>query len=140
MPFCCPEPPRAEWQEREPSWHEDARADIREFITLIRRRTPAVTERSLAERFREHAEKWARETAFMSATPMVVMHDSYQAIIAMGPDVVPLLLRDLQAHKRHWFWALRHLTGADPVNEKDRGHTDRMIAAWVAWGKAQGKI
>jgi hypothetical protein len=95
---------------------------------------------SLEERFVEYANRWERETAFISATPMRVMHESYQSIMSMGPDVVPILLRDLQKTQRHWFWALRHLTSADPVPEKDRGNVDRMAAAWIAWGKAKGKI
>jgi hypothetical protein len=101
---------------------------------------PLAIERSLEERFREHADKWERETAFLSATPMRVLHDSYQSILAMGPEIVPVLLRDLQKTRRHWFWALRHLTNADPVAEKDRGNADKMIAAWVQWGKREGKI
>ena len=75
----------------------------------------AEASRSLEQRFQEQADIWERETALLSATPMRVLHDSYQCIIAMGPEVVPLLLRDLQKTRRHWFWALRHLTRADPV-------------------------
>jgi hypothetical protein len=95
---------------------------------------------SLEARFLEHADKWERETAFISATPMRVMHESYQSIMSMGPDVIPILLKDLQKRQRHWFWALRHLTNTDPVPEKDRGYIDKMIAAWIDWGKAKGQI
>jgi hypothetical protein len=94
----------------------------------------------LEQAFLEHARKWESETAFLSATPMRVLHGSYQSIMAMGPDVVPLLLRDLQKTGRHWFWALRHLTSADPVQEQDRGSVDKMISAWTKWGKTKGLI
>lgn len=97
-------------------------------------------ESELKDQFRRHADKWEHETAYLSATPMRVMHQSYQSIIAMGPDVLPLLLRDLQDTHRHWFWALRHLTGEDPVPQDDRGKVDKMINAWIAWGKAKGKL
>jgi hypothetical protein len=90
--------------------------------------------------FYREAEKWDRETAFLSSTPKMVMHDSYQNIMAMGPSVVPILLRDLQTTRRSWFWALRHITGADPVPQEDRGNLDRMVAAWVNWGKREGLI
>lgn len=95
---------------------------------------------SLEERFREHASKWERDTAYLSATPMIVMHESYQSIIAMGPDVIPVLLRDLEKTHRHWFWALRHLTGQDPVLPSDRGNVGQMIKAWIKWGKSKGRI
>ncbi len=103
-------------------------------------RTAAGPEPTLAERFRAEAEKWDRETAFLSSTPKMVLHDSYQKIMAMGPAVVPLLLQDLQQNRRSWFWALRHLTQANPVPSEAQGNLDKMIAAWVAWGKQEGKI
>jgi hypothetical protein len=90
--------------------------------------------------FEEEAERWSRETEFLSSTPKLVLHDSYQRIMAMGPEVVPFLLQDLQKNRRSWFWALRHLTQANPVPVKDQGNLDKMIAAWVAWGKQEGRI
>jgi hypothetical protein len=100
----------------------------------------ARTEQSLKQKFLEHATKWDRETAYLSSTPKMVLHDSYQKIMAMGPDIVPVLLRDLQENRRSWFWALRHLTHANPVPPEDQGNLDKMIAAWVAWGKREGQI
>lgn len=95
----------------------------------------------LESRFLKLAERWERETAFLSATPMIILHDSYQEIMAMGPPVVPILLRDMQKTHRQWFWALAHLSnGTDPVPERDRGKVDKMVAAWIAWGKQTGKI
>jgi hypothetical protein len=94
----------------------------------------------LDRRFREQADKWQSETAFLSSTPMRVMHDSYQTIMAMGPDVIPILLLDLQKTHRHWFWALRHLTNVDPVLERDKGNIDKMIDSWITWGRKEGKI
>ncbi len=102
--------------------------------------TSAPTAFTVEEQFRKHAEKWERETAFMSATPMRVMHESYQSVMAMGPEVVPLMLRDLQKTHRHWFWALRHLTGHDPVSSKERGNVESMANAWIKWGKEKGKL
>jgi hypothetical protein len=111
-------------------------------VLVLSAAPPAVMARpfSLEERFREHAARWERETGYLSSTPKKVLHESYQAIIAMGPDVVPILLRDLQRTQRSWFWALRHLTEADPVPPEDRGRLDKMITAWTAWGKKEGKI
>lgn len=135
-----------EWHEPAPSWATLERAETgelkvaeRAFAAALAAARAPISTHSLADRFREHADKWKRETAYLSATPMRVMHDSYQSIMAMGPEVVPLLLSDLQKTRRHWFWALRHLTNTDPVPEKDRGQMDKMIAAWIDWGKSKGK-
>lgn len=62
------------------------------------------------------------------------MHPAYQQIIGMGPEVVPLLLRDLAETESHWFWALRVITNDNPVPPEHRGRVDRMISAWLSWG------
>ena len=52
-----------------------------------------------------------------------------------GPAVLPLLLRELQERPDHWFWALRAITGEDPVATEDRGKLDAMTAAWLRWAE-----
>lgn len=133
----------SEWHEHPPQWVDTERwRAFRQLASALKATQPrgGTAALSISDRFAELADKWERETTHLSATPMRVMHDSYQSIMAMGPDVVPLLLSDLQKTRRHWFWALRHLTGADPVPEKDKGQLDKMIAAWVDWGKSKGKL
>jgi hypothetical protein len=148
----CDEPDTKEWYESYSPWaklHREDKGRLRNaeiaFAVALAAAArvpslPNTPRHPLAERFKEQADKWERETAFLSATPMRVLHDSYQSIIAMGPEVVPILLCDLQKTRRHWFWALRHLTNADPVPEKDKGNVDKMIGAWLEWGKREGRI
>jgi hypothetical protein len=101
---------------------------------------PAEDVTQMAARFQQYADIWDRETIYMSSTPRMVMHDAYQKIMAMGPRVVPILLADLQRTRRSWFWALRHLTNANPVPPEDQGNLDKMVSAWVSWGKHEGLI
>jgi hypothetical protein len=56
----------------------------------------------------------------------------------MGEAVVPLLLRDLETSRRHWFAALHAITGADPVPDTDAGKIPEMAKAWLRWGKEKG--
>lgn len=63
------------------------------------------------------------------------MHPAYQRIIALGRDVVPLLLRDLQVEPKYWFWALSSITGEQPVADDDAGDMERMTEAWLQWGR-----
>lgn len=65
-------------------------------------------------RFNDLAEKWVAETAHLSAMSSIVLHRSYQEIIGLGRDVLPLILRRLSADPNHWFWALRAIAGEDP--------------------------
>ena len=54
------------------------------------------------------------------------MSPSYQRIIGLGSAVVPLLLRELERQPDHWFWALKAITGADPVPAASRGKLHEM--------------
>ncbi|MBD0319427.1 MAG: hypothetical protein ICV87_03775 [Gemmatimonadetes bacterium] len=56
----------------------------------------------------------------------------------MGSPVVPLLLHDMAETGAHWFWALRAITGENPVRAEDAGNVKRMIDAWLGWGRARG--
>lgn len=56
----------------------------------------------------------------------------------MGKPVVPLILRDLEKSPDHWFWALRAITGEDPVKPEQRGRMQQMAQAWIQWGKEYG--
>lgn len=83
-------------------------------------------------------DRWLSESAFLSSTTEMVLLPSYQAIIGMGPAVVPLLLRELERSVDYWFWALHAITQADPADPKDSGDWKAIAAAWLAWGKSQG--
>src|SRR5262249_49511472 len=90
--------------------------------------------------FRRLADEWRSAIAHFSSTTKRVQHPAYQRIIALGPKVVPLLLRELKERPNHWFAALRALTGADPVPSSDHGRIDAMTEAWVRWGEEQGYL
>lgn len=100
--------------------------------------TPVTPE--LRERFRRLAEEWRDRSRHMSNTKHMAMLPSYQEIIAMGPAVVPLILEELQRDPNQWFWALKEVTGADPVPHEARGIVQAMADAWVAWGKRHGYL
>src|SRR5947209_16333291 len=99
-----------------------------------------INQTDIAARFAELAETWRRETAPISSTTELAMHPAYQQIIGMGPAAVPLILRELEDRPGHWFWALKAITGADPVAPEDRGRVRRMARAWLDWAKAQGYV
>ena len=81
---------------------------------------------------------WKRDTALSSSLIEMAIHPSYQKIISMGQPVVPLLLRELEREPDQWFWALKVITGEDPVPEEHRGNVDAMAADWIRWGREGG--
>lgn len=93
---------------------------------------------TLEERFRRLAAEWEQATLYLSSMEQASKHPAYQEIISMGPDVVPLLLRDLERKHTHWFIALREITGAQPVPKDAAGNIPKMAQAWLTWAKDNG--
>ena len=92
---------------------------------------------SVEKEFGRLASQWKSECALLSSTSAMVAHPAYQAIIELGPPMVPLLLRDLEKEPAHWFEALKAITGEDPVSVKDWGNISAMASAWLAWGRSR---
>jgi hypothetical protein len=90
------------------------------------------------QRFLDLVVTWKRERGHHSSSAKLAEHPAYQQMIAMGPEVVPLLLRELAGDPDHWFRALHALTGTDPVPPESRGKLREMADAWLRWGRAQG--
>ena len=57
-----------------------------------------------------------------------------------GEEIVPLILQELRERPDMWFWALRVLTGANPVRGEDAGRLALMAESWLEWGRARNLI
>jgi hypothetical protein len=97
-------------------------------------------QRTVVERFHELVQWWHAEVGPVSSTTEMAMHPAYQQIIGLGPEAVPLILRELEKKPDHWFWALKAITSADPVDPTQRGRVEEMAKAWLKWGHGQGLI
>ena len=95
---------------------------------------------TLEQRFRTLVAEWESGVAPLSSMTARVRHRAYLEIIALGPAVVPFLLRELEKRPNHWFAALRTLTGADPVPASERGRIGPMTEAWIRWGRDRGYL
>jgi len=89
-------------------------------------------------RFSHLAEQWRRETELASSVVEMATHPAYQQIIGMGKTAIPYIIRELAKDREHWFWALKAITGEDPVPEKDRGDLQKMTNAWLEWATLNG--
>ena len=88
--------------------------------------------------FKKQEKKWIRETLYSSSLTDKYLHPSYARIIGMGLPVVPLILQSLEKEPNDWFYALRAITGANPVRSKDAGYMQKMSQAWLSWGRKRG--
>jgi hypothetical protein len=122
-----------------PSWHPGLELDFCENGDddwLDRHVLWAYPQASAFEQeFQQLANQWKRETGFHGNLSRIVMHPAYQRIMAMGPDVIPLILHDLSRKLAHWFWALHNLVpdGQDPAEGLTTMESARQ--AWLRWGR-----
>jgi hypothetical protein len=93
---------------------------------------------SVEQRFHRLEAQWKADTEFLSDAGKIVDHPAFQAIIALGPDVIPIMLHDLEARPSLWVWALPDITGENPVPAADAGNIRKMTDAWLKWGRAKG--
>ena len=98
------------------------------------------TEKQLAERFEALFQQWKKETLLSSSGFEITNHPAYQAIIDLGPSVVPFILIKLQEDPQHLFYALFKITGENPVNPKHIGMLTKMKEDWLEWGASKGYL
>ena len=89
-------------------------------------------------RFNRLKTEWEAETAHFSSITKIAMHSAYQQIIEMGQIAIPLIFSAMVKNSDHWFWALRSITGKDPVLPEHRGRLTQMTDDWLKWGREQG--
>jgi hypothetical protein len=103
---------------------------------------PVQTETSAdtINRFQRLAAEWKRKSRYISNTAQMAILPSYQRIIGMGMDAVPLILKELEREPDQWFWALEAITEADPVPPETKGKVTQMAQSWIKWGKERGLL
>lgn len=95
---------------------------------------------TIHSRFYRLKRRWERDTLYVSSGTQIINHPAYQAIIALGPDVIPLILKDLESGFNHWGYALEQITHVQPVPCEADYDAEKVRAAWLAWGRELGFI
>ena len=94
----------------------------------------------LAHAFKRLRDAWWNDTCFSSVMVTRLEHPALKEIVALGRDVVQLILEDLARTNDHWFVALEAITGENPATGAPPGDIGAMARAWLEWGKAKGLI
>lgn len=58
----------------------------------------------------------------------------------MGHTAIRLILLEMKKRPGHWFWALKSITGEDPVLPEQRGRMKEMTQAWLRWGREKNYL
>jgi len=94
----------------------------------------------LQARFETLVRRWLSDTLAVSSASEIVNHPAYQEIIAMGPKIIPFILRDLEREPKHWAPALRAITGAQPVPKEHAGRVRQIAEDWLRWARENGYV
>jgi hypothetical protein len=92
------------------------------------------------QEFQEAVRKWKTDCILYSSCTKMFENPHYRKIIAMGKDVVPLLLTEFKERPDHWDCALREITEEDPVPDSSAGKLKEIADAWINWGRIKGLI
>jgi len=94
-----------------------------------------ISRRSATEEFYSLVSEWRKDVKHLSSITEMAMHPAYQQIIGMGKNVLPLIFSELETRPNHWFWALKAITGEDPIQPNQRGNIPQMTQTWLNWAK-----
>jgi hypothetical protein len=92
------------------------------------------------QKFRQLADRWRMETRALSSDSDIVANFAYHQIIGMGERALPLIFDEMRAHGGRWYWALRAITGENPVRLEDRGNVRRMTETWLEWARRHNYV
>lgn len=85
-------------------------------------------------------QRWERETQFLSSSKLKKQHPAYQVLVENAKLTLPLILSELQRRPSHLVWILNEIATELPFTEEEAGDISAMSAAWVKWGKEDGKL
>src|SRR5438105_2081401 len=87
----------------------------------VQKPPPVPPSESVEQQFRRLEAQWRADTTFLSDRGKIMGHPAMQAIIAMGDEIVPIILRDLHAKESLMVWALPEITGENLAPPKIEG-------------------
>lgn len=119
---------------------EEALMVEKEFTNAADHYVEPITRIQILKKFDILAETWKYNNTFVSSVPDMVLQKTYQEIIGMGPQILPLIFEELKNRPNFWFWALSSITGENPVKLEDRGRIEKMRDAWLNWGVEHGYV
>ena len=91
-----------------------------------------VPESSIRHIFGHLRDTWKSDTKFESSASKITSHPAYKLIIAMGPSMIPYIIEEVRSGSRHWYYALRQITGCTPPNATNL-NSDELREIWLRW-------
>jgi hypothetical protein len=117
-----------------------------EMTTTPVQQTPSIPPREgIEQQFKRLEAQWNADTQVLSDPNKIMGHPAMRAIIAMGEEVVPIILRELRAQPSLLVWALPEITGENLVPPRIEGgfikwNVAAQIEAWLQWGREKSLV
>ena len=91
-------------------------------------------------------DKWEQETAYYPLMAQMTQNYSYQLILKMGEEAIPLIMRRIERQGGMWYHALESITGLPSPSGIAKVNTEgwhsisvkEVNAAWLKWAREQG--
>ncbi len=84
--------------------------------------------------YMELRSRWEGKVAGSSSLIDKEKHPDFQAIVAMGEKVIPVIFEDLVIHPSWIVLALWRIRPDGPEREPVLGEINKMIKVWLEWG------
>lgn len=78
-------------------------------------------------------DNWHEEVMYSSSIDYMQSVKSFDAIVNVGANAIPMIIEDLQERPSFLFLALHAITGVDPIFNEIRGNVGAMVGAWLKW-------
>ena len=88
-------------------------------------------------KFWDLVRQWEYDTKYTSSASQILSHSSVAAMIQMGPEAIPLVLKAMKENF-HITYVLHKLTGDWPVRDEYAGNGPKIIECWRKWAKKHG--
>lgn len=85
--------------------------------------------------FLQLKDKWKSETLYYSSSSHIFNNSAYREIIALGSKTIPWIIRELKKTNDHWFYALKKISGENPINPDHYGIIPKMKEDWIEWAQ-----
>lgn len=93
---------------------------------------------TIAHEFAALLNQWEEETMMLSSPSAIFGHPTFQAIIAMGKEGIPFVLRELRDRPNDWFNALALMARENVAQGITDAHEAR--SRWLEWGYSKGYL
>jgi len=106
----------------------------KEILKIQRHDFNLISKETTLSKFEYLKSQWKNDVIFISNENEKCMNPSYQEIIGLGIEIVPILISEIiNENSSDWYWALSSITRENPVSENDLGNQKSMSIAWINW-------